>query len=295
MDSSKIIRKLGVLESIYDFEVSNKNFLLTRVVLATLNPSFTIDLDSIQSAIKIWTNLHPLLQSFIVTSSNQSNFDPDSTRYFVYMNKTLENYNNFELIETDEKLKWASIVEDELKTQFDLENGPLWRIKIVKINGNVENNYAFVFTTHHGLGDGRNAYSILLQFINILASLISNTKWNESEIEVSQPPVEELVEIERSKAGFKAFSEDIGYDSVTNRMPKKLGDFNEGTCSKFDYLFVDKARFEALIKKMKLNAPDCKLTSLFGAILCLAFKRVFEKYKVSDVETSRFQYYTMIR
>ena len=51
----------------------------------------------------------------------------------------MEEYTNVEVLETESNLKWMEIIENELQIAFDTD-GPLWRLKIVKLMKNLDQN-----------------------------------------------------------------------------------------------------------------------------------------------------------
>ena len=150
----------------YDYEILHDNFLLARAFITKVPVEYTITKENLKKSLKIWIKKHPLLQS---TIQRTNKLVIKSPKYFVFTEKSLDEYDNFELIEIDNRLKWTEFIENELRTPLDNINGPLWRMKILKITQNDQidtNEYIFMFTSHHAIGDGRNCYEINLEFFN---------------------------------------------------------------------------------------------------------------------------------
>ena len=78
-------------------------------------------------------------------------------------------FENVEVLETVDANEWSSIVESELKKPLDLIDGPLWRLKVVKLS--TQSAAHFVFTFHHAITDGRNS-CICIRLLDICAALI---------------------------------------------------------------------------------------------------------------------------
>ena len=160
MDSSlnelKVIRRLGDDECLYDNEFLNRNFLLCRALRTSVPKQFEIDHDILMKALDIWIRRHPFLQAYI-HRTNDPNWKKSKIlmpRYFVYLDKSFNEYNNIEIVETNNELLWTEMIEAELKNLFALEHEPLWRMKVIKLLNNDEknNHYDFVFTNHHAIG-----------------------------------------------------------------------------------------------------------------------------------------------
>ena len=349
MKKLKIIRKLGNIESIYDNEILNENFLLSRVFRTEIPTE--LSRAAVSQALEIWVKRHPLLQSCIYRTLDEKSHRPKILlpKYFVYLDKNLNSYDNIEMLETRNDRLWMELIETELKTNFSLENEPLWRMKIVKVleNEASSNHYDFIFTNHHAIGDGRNLYTIMIQFLNILGALLEKKTCIEmnAEIEHSNFCMEELTDVfkseqdtecaienffidrrkqtnylnklngryhiynslcekidensfmleelvEKFKAKLKYKSEilNIGFDELTHRMPSSLGDRANGTHGRFLNVYVESFKLEKLIKKMKLNALKCKLTSVLAVLFCMSLRQSYAKYGVQDIPLDSFQF-----
>ena len=172
-DQSKMIRKLGNTESVYDNEVLNGNFLLATAILASIDAPYAIDKHTMNKAAHIWCKKHKLLQASIYRTGNELNVMP---KYFMLNKSTAtSDFKNIELVEEKEQtLLLTHLIESELKKKFDANADLYWRMKIVKskrcqVAGSSE--YSFIFTIHHSLADGKNAYAILVEYLHILQCL----------------------------------------------------------------------------------------------------------------------------
>ena len=169
----KPIRKLGDFESLCDEELKHKNLSITTTCLLTVEKLYAIDEAELKKAIKIWIKTQPLLQSRVYRGSWQ-NSTIHTTKYFVKMDKSIDDFKNLEFIEYSNG-NWMEEVENEVRRPFDLQNGPMWRMKVLKIknilpgfNDKEKKTFALIFTVSHALSDGRNSYSLVAQFLNIL-------------------------------------------------------------------------------------------------------------------------------
>ena len=157
-----IIRQLGLIESLYDDEVINGSFVLSRAFHVQISKSHLIENEMVHRALLFWKKRHPLLQSRILRANG--NINKYSTirdiKYFAYIdNDRVSKNDNFEYLETCDEHTWKSVLEKEVTEPFDIENGPLWRMKLLKmpVSTNEDddiNKYVFILCTHHSIGDG---------------------------------------------------------------------------------------------------------------------------------------------
>ena len=288
----KVLRKLGITESIYDNEVLNNNFLLTVTILTTLDEPYFVDKNLIDQASSEWTQRHKLLRATIV---RQSHIYDKSARYFVEIHENINN--NIEFTNLNDVLNLKDLIETEVKTSF---HKSLWRMKILKLMNATD--YVLLFTIHHGLSDGKNAYALLMEFIGILQALLLRQSILHVN-EFCEFSLEDLVFKLKHEDSLKTINDsELLKNSLKNRtiMPKhvKCETFN-GICSssshgKFDYFVLDSIRLDKLIFQMKCKAPKSKLTSVLACILCLAFKNTFKKHVEHEWDEASIQFYLMI-
>ena len=272
----EVIRELGFGECLYDNELMNNNMFQSRAFIASIAKQYSIDMNVLNKALKVWINTHPFLQSTVYRE-----LDPSTgksrlglSRYFVYMKKSLDEYNNVEILQETNEFKWTNLIEKELKTPFDYINGPLWRLKVLKMNqANDEdfNKYAFVLTTSHSISDGKNGYSIGVQFLDILIDALENKLSDEIVQIPSEFTCDHMIKEYKKRPDFKQTDENPKFDQKTHRLPDNCGNKN-GVHGKFDFIFLGKQKMDKLIKKMKLKAPKAKFTSLLLILLCDSYK-----------------------
>ena len=287
LDNLKVIRKLGELESIFDNELINDNLSQTRTFLVSIPNKYEITLDVLKKALKSLIDIHPLLRATTyreldeVTQKSKLFLD----KYFVYINSNeVDVYNNIEYIDTWKNFEWENLVESELKTSVDFINGPLWRMKLLKdksvqANDSSSTRYALVLTTSHSISDGRSGYSLGIEYFNILIDVLEGNKIDYPIEKLCEFSVDDLIKQFRSKPDFKSHVEDIGLDTQTNRIPSNVGNKVDGVYGRFASLEIGKETFEKIIKKMKINAPKAKITSLMGALLAKSYKNACIKHE----------------
>jgi hypothetical protein len=297
-DSSlNVIRKLGRIESLYDYEVLNGSLILARTFLVKVPKIYSLNLNLLEHACSFWINRHPFLKSYVYrTGSDLTDyFDINSPKYYAFMNKNISEYNNLEYLETKNPHEWKNVMESELKKPFDYFNGPLWRLKLIKIDDefdlyhkNNESSYAFILSNSHVIGDGRNLIKIMLELFNIINSLLLNKTCDEmssQEVIESKHSIEEL--IENNPLPIKTNeSHDFNHKCVSIKTGQNFSSLKEN----FDYLFLKSEKLNKLIKKSKQFTTDAKLTGILSTILCLSLKKMFKKYEVNDIDFNNMKY-----
>ena len=291
LDESKVIRKLGFGESLYDNELINKNMFQTRVFIVSIAKEHSLNMDTLNKALNAWIKTHTLLQATTYRELDPKQQRPlmSLPRYFIRMNKNIPEYNNVEILNETNELKWTDLVEAELKTSLDYIHGPLWRLKCMKLQDSLDlNKYAFVLTTSHSISDGRNGYSIGVQLLDILIDVLEDKLSDEIQPIPSDLTSEQALEKYKLKLGFKIVKEETDFDFGTHRIPNNVGNKN-GVHGRFDFIFIESEILDKLIKKMKLKAPKAKLTSLLLILLCDSYKRACIKHKVTNIPLDRIQ------
>lgn len=286
LENYEIIRKLGKYESYYDYEVSNRNFYLTRSLLVNLTKG-VIGKDLLKEACKYWAKRNPLLQAEIFRAENNRN-----EKYFVTIRNQEDffNFNNVEIIETYDTLKWKEVMDQEIIAPFDLTKGPLWRLKVIKlINNDAENigfNHVFILTSQHSIGDGRSMFTLSIQLLDIIGALIENRKCPEMDsIEQSLFSVEDFI---KQKTFEINLSDEVKLDDE-NRIPDCFGDQVSGTHGKMEYFALESEKLSKLLKKTKENCKNAKLTGVLQTLIALALKNIYKKYECEYVESKQFQ------
>jgi hypothetical protein len=286
LNEYKIIRKLGLDESLYDFEVYKESMLVTTAIHVDLIKG-EINLQLLNNACKYWTKRFILLQSKIVrkdiTKINEE-------KYFVLLDEVnLYKFKNVELIESNDDYKFKDMIESDLVHSFDLNDGPLWRLKVIKYL-NLPTRYTFIFTIHHSIGDGKNL-EIAIGLLNIIGSLIENSKCEELDGQVidSLFCVEALTNQYISKEN-NTFSKK--FDEL-NRVPFHLGNPN-GKYGKVDILNINENILKGLLINMKKKTNGAKLTGVLELIFCQALKETHNFFNIKEFNNLPYQYYTLV-
>jgi hypothetical protein len=222
---------------------------------------------------------------FDINNPNERKLGP--TRYFVQ--REFDELENIKLEQNGKLDYWKEAMENELATLFDLVNGPLWRLRAIKTNRTDSSNVdqlAIIHTTHHALSDGRNLFSILSLYIDILTKLIEDENYLGEELPIveSTKTVDELLGeyIAKKETTFHAVEDD--YNTSLRKYSYKLADKNAESVSKIKFFKIEKQDLAKLIEKMKQKAPEAKLTSVLCTIIAICLRRLYHKYQVDDIE-----------
>lgn len=292
-----VIRKLGFFESMMDEELMKNNMTITTSTVFLVNKEIEIDIASLRKALFIWIKIHKLLQATTYRFCDQKTKKPriDLPKYFVTMEKNIEDYNNFEFIENSANTKdYISLTESELKTPLDFINGPLWRMKFLKINENMESDktkYALVLTISHSISDGRNSFSIITQFLNILDKVLRGKFLDQDEQNeiISKNQWEKIIKNMKSEKKVKIKKDDFDFlSTLTHRIPENVGNNLEGVNGRIVHFIINEEKMSKIIKSIKSNKPTAKLTSFFILIICLAFRRACIVHNVKDIPLDSF-------
>lgn len=289
LNEYKVIRKLGLDESLYDFEVYKESMLVTTAINVDLTKG-EINLKLLNNACAHWVKRFILLQSKIIRKDIAK---INEEKYFVHLNEDeLFKFKNVELIETNDEKKYKDVVESELVQLFDLNDGPLWRLKVIKYLSQ-PNRYTFVFTIHHSIGDGKNLV-IAIGLLNIIGSLIDNTDCEELNAEVVYSPinVEALAKEFLSDETNKANSENMSFDEI-NRVPFNLG-LSNGKHGRVDFLKIDGQRLKKLLTTLKQKTNGAKLTGVLELAFCQALKETTNNFGNNEFNNLPYQYYTLV-
>ena len=241
LEDFKIIRELSFAESLYDNEVVNNNSFQTRTFITQIDNRYQINMDLLNKTLKLWIQMHPLLQATIYRQIDPSTQKPKLglPRYFVYMKKSIDDYRNVKMLQETDYLKWTDLIESELKSSLDYINGPLWKIKVLKMMESQEGlkRYAFILTTSHSITDGRNGYSIGVQFLDLLIDVLENS----TSVEINQMPSEfnmdQLIQEYKKRPDIKIIDEKPEIDRSFHRLPNNVG-YKKGIHGRFDYIFL---------------------------------------------------------
>jgi hypothetical protein len=285
----KIIRRLSKLEIIYDNEAFFNNMILARVFLIDVSHG-EMTFDLLRKACTFWIKRHPLLRAKILRTNIETE------RFFVELDDSEAfKLDNIEVLNESQSQKWIDIMTRDQKMGFDMNKGPLWRLKIVKLSNsdNLNYNYAMFLTTQHSIGDGRNCYEIGVQLLNILAALLENKtceEMNENVIEDSLFTSEELFE----KSGVKLEPAKSEHDQNNRDSVKLTCDNIQDPSHRFKYYCLKAEKFTKFQSQVKSNTNGAKTTSVFLVLVSVAFKKVFKKLRIVDIPTERFQFNCLV-
>ena len=272
---------------------------MSRVFITSIPNRFTIDRNILDKPLRRWIKNNVLLQSTIYRTQK---FEIKSPKYFVHTKKPIEEYNNVEIQDTESNLKWMELIEKELQTGFDCD-GPLWRLKILKLidqNGTC-NEYYFIFTSHHSIGDGRNCYELMLQFLNILGNFLEGVQIDDDDddqvrsVEETPHSLEELVTTYQAQSNYKSTTKEVHtQDENIHRLPSNVGNKEATVHTRLICIFLESIKLSNLMKSLKLRAPKAKLTSFLLTSLCLAYKKTCIEFNVADMTLENFQILVLV-
>jgi len=298
LNDCKIIRALGGLESLYDNEISYGNVILTAMFLADVDKAneAKINTERLKKTAQILIQKFPLLNANIWRPFDINNVNErklGQTRYFVQRESI--DFENIKLEQSDNLDYWKEAMENELATLFDLVNGPLWRLRVIKTNradSSDQDQLAIIYTTHHALSDGRNLFSILSLYIDILTKLIEDENYVGAELPIveSTKTVDELLAEYHAKKEYSFDAIKDEYNDTLRKYSYKMADKNGESASRIKFFKIDKLVLAKLIEKMKQKAPEAKLTSVLCTIIAVCLRRLYDKYQVDDIdEVDNFQ------
>ncbi|WP_291141043.1 non-ribosomal peptide synthetase [Flavobacterium sp. UBA7680] len=124
--------------------------------------------DTFEQAVKTLIQRHECLRA---------SFSPDGRYMCIYNDVDFKvSHNNFSDLDTAEKeLTIETLVKEEVNGLFDLVNGPLFRINLIKID---EFEYLVTLTIHHIVGDGLSVDIILEELGALYSAYVENKKPN---------------------------------------------------------------------------------------------------------------------
>jgi hypothetical protein len=174
----RILRKLGGSERFYVNTMDKHcNFLNSRCFLIESKIDLYERIGLLNRAIKHWQKYHPFLNSHVIRNTD------DNDLYFAYYAAQTPNNVTFLTFENPNGYKdfWQPIFEREFQVSIDSYGGLLWRLMIIQDkpssctnNHNNKFNYCLVFTANHAIIDGRNAFCIISQLVNIIERVYLN-------------------------------------------------------------------------------------------------------------------------
>jgi hypothetical protein len=290
-ENPNILRTLSRIEGIFDEEIKHRNMILPRIFLVDI-ANVDLDLELVKRACVYWVRRHPFLRAEIQRNDEQR------VKHFVSLDESVAfAFNNVKMFTAS---AWEPIVDDDLAEPFELSHTPLWTLKVVKLTeqpASTNYNYAFVFKTQHSITDGRNAYEVFRQYLNILGALIENricAEMDSSVVEHSAFTIEEMAYKICSKE--KAMA--IGMEKKNtldreNRITSAFIDPSAEPQDKFQHFYLSSETQKQLFAKLKSNAKNAKLTGVVSTIVCLALKNLYTKHGAADIPVGKFQFSLM--
>jgi len=204
--TKRLHRPLGPLEVMY--HLYHKRGIDIVAQLICLETYSHVTTNEIKEALINLMYCHPLLCMSIHEKAS------DGGKWFHFFE--MEPH-RIDLSETNEK-NWENVLVNVISKPFDIENGPLWRITIVRDNEDLKGNsskdcygtrndnthkssltyrLAFVFGCHHSIADGiylRNIYSDFISILDKLKNRKGDLKYEKKQ-SLFLPPIENILPI----------------------------------------------------------------------------------------------------
>ena len=295
LNSELVLRKLGRIEFAFDSEFhQHGSMILPRAFLVHLVDGFSIDLELIKRACVFWARRHPFLRAQVWRHEN------GREKYFVKLDQSEAfKFENVKLFEIDRHDDWLQLLDKDLAEEFPSSDRPLWTLKVIRIRSGVsavnDFNYVFIFKAQHSITDGRNAFELLRQLLNIIAALIKGrvcAEMDEGVVEHSPLTTEDIIYKNKLDEGV-SHTPNAQIDRV-NRITSLFGNEEAQPANMFRIFCTNEHRLKRLFAaKIKANAQNAKLTSVLSTVVCLAFKNLYKKHKVSDIPLDKYQFSLM--
>lgn len=269
--------------------------------------------DVFKQSIQTWISMHPFLSAKIQNFSFYS--------YFVYdTNIDPLRDVDFYCVEAPSEDSYHDTLRLflEKETQIKLRHDEkLWRLKLIKLirseqceSDSLKYDYDFIFTVHHSITEGRNAYFVLLQLLDIFESLCRNLKKYECVKPLSiLPSMEDMFLrstpnmlsstsfvsgfrkpsfVNLEKAPEKAYSQDKVLKKLSSNVKIYSLDDKENLISirelvntanqnesKFKFIKFEPNELSRLIKKLK--EEKVKMQAFLNMLFSFAFQRVYKQ------------------
>lgn len=185
VNNMRLSRRLGKLEQVlFEREKTNNWGTVSSVLL--LDSAQELSLDLLKRALNLLTKRYPLLRMRVKdTADNQG-----------LCFEEMENPEkiDFQVSDTIKAGNWTKGLEEELNSYlFDIENGPLWRVKLLgEMNKDGKFRNALLFTFQHVICDALSIFELQKYLMTILSSL-HNGEHFEVECLPFRPPLETFI------------------------------------------------------------------------------------------------------
>ena len=188
---ANIIRRLGLIESLYDDDVLNGSLILSRAFHTQVPRSYALNATVLVDALHVWAKKYPLAKvkapgshsparSWRRWREERAADQPSSTFVHHTRHQVLRLHataftipvRQRRLCRDERRRARVAAGARELIKPFDTDNGPLWHLKLLKIidmskeyaQANTDK-FVFIFSTHHSIGDGKQLHIFhLIQF-----------------------------------------------------------------------------------------------------------------------------------
>lgn len=282
LDNRTKYKKLSKFECVCHYGVTN-GFFFINSILFELKGDRHVTQELLNEAVRYLVKRQPLIWSTVLK-------DEKGDSYFVALDKELE-FDNVHLIEVEGSDKWRQIMEQDLANVF-CETEKLWNLKVVR--DVKSNHYALLFATLHSTFDSNVSYQYARDYLNILGALIDNKECEEmkSTVQIHPDNIDEFFAKQNLRKDFKSAIEHPKVEQ--NEFPEFFnGDYakngNGQNNLKFEPFTIDLEKANKLLKAAKKYSNGAKLNSVFITVICLAVKRIYEKYKVVDKNTLYYE------
>ncbi|KAK2556779.1 hypothetical protein P5673_020982 [Acropora cervicornis] len=185
VNNMRLSRRLGKLEQVlFEREKTNNWGTVSSVLL--LDSTQELSLDLLKRALNLLTKRYPLLRMRVKDSADNQGLCFEE----------MENPEkiDFQVSDTIKAGNWTKGLEEELNSYlFDIENGPLWRVKLLgEITKDGKFRNALLFTFQHVICDALSIFELQKYVMRILSSLHSG-KHFEVECLPFRPPLETFI------------------------------------------------------------------------------------------------------
>lgn len=185
VNNMRLSRRLGKLEQVlFEREKTNNWGTVSSVLL--LDSAQELSLDLLKRALNLLTKRYPLLRMRVKDSADNQGLCFEE----------MENPEkiDFQVSDTIKAGNWTKGLEEELNSYlFDIENGPLWRVKLLgEINKDGKFRNALLFTFQHVICDALSIFELQKYLMRILSSL-HNGEHFEVERLPFRPPLETFI------------------------------------------------------------------------------------------------------
>jgi hypothetical protein len=306
VQSFQILRKLGGSEKFFVNAMDKHcNFINSRCFLVESKIDLYANIGLLQRSLIHWQNKHHFLRSCVTRKE-------DGDLYFAYAPKSnMDSPENVKILTynpcgSNDSDFWQHIFKKEFNLKLDRLDSLLWRLKFIR-SGNVANgsfSYHLIFTANHAIIDGRNAFCIIHQLVNIIEKTYLSRELNIEPYEVlpahhqhdyvqkhgkkksadSVAPIQlpDSFKYDESKATQTPCDSRGTFFDMNNKFyasnAEIISDNRKGFTEIF-YLRFDAEKIAKLRNLCKQNG--CKLTGCMNLIILIANQQMLFKYSTS--------------